>query len=342
VTRGLRWRRHLSADPVEIDTTLDGSALRGTTTISFTPTVEGLRVLPIQLFHHLRIQSATLERPETGARAAVAVMQEERPGGLFARLFGDELRDADVAVQFNEPLSRGAGVRLTLTYEGRDVLEGNNGRYSVGARDSWYPNLGTFDDLATYDMTFRYSSRNVLVAVGEQLSERTQGGQKVALWRSEAPIRVAGFNYGDYQKTSQDDAAESGISVDVYTHRGTPSGSMAKSAIADALNTARLGKIYFGGLPNRHLSITQQPEMTFGHRGRRSSFCRRHHSRRRPTSRSPTSTRASWTASRNSGTRSRGMRSRISGGGTRLAGRVIVINGCPKASRSLQPGWRWN
>jgi len=246
----------------EIETILDGAALRGRTTITFTPTADGLRVLPIQLFRKLRIQSATLERGDTAARTAVTVLQEEHPTSLFAKLFGDEQSDADVAVQFSEPLPRGAEVRLTLTYDGRDVLEGTGGVYSVGARDSWYPNLGTFDDLATYTMTFRYPSKNVLVGVGEQVSEKTDGGQKVAVWRSDVPIRVAGFNYGDYQKTSKDDA-DSGVDVDVYTHKGA-SGSMAGNAIADALNTARLGKVYFGTPPYRHLSVTQQPELNFG------------------------------------------------------------------------------
>jgi aminopeptidase N len=254
---------HLQVDAThyDIDTTLQGSGVRGTTTIAFTPTADGIRVLPIQIFERLRIQTATLDRG-TGAPAPVAVLQEPRPG-LFTRLFRDELRGADVAVQFSEPLPRGVPARLTLTYEGRDVLDGSDGRYSVGARDSWYPNFGTFDDVATYAMTFRYPSKNVLVAVGEQLSEKTEGGQKIAVWRSDVPIRVAGFNYGDYQKTSRADA-ESGISVDVFTHRGTSSGSMANDAIADALNTARLAKIYFGPAPYRHLSVTQQPEMTFG------------------------------------------------------------------------------
>src|SRR5262249_43532003 len=132
-----------------------------------------------------------------------------------------------------------------------------------GARDSWYPNIGTFDDLATYDMTFRYSAKHVLVAVGEQVMERREGGQKVALWRSEVPIRVAGFNYGEYDKTSKDDP-ESGVGVDAYTHRGSGFTGMARDAIADAFNTSRLGKNFFGAPPYHRLSLTQQPQMTFG------------------------------------------------------------------------------
>jgi hypothetical protein len=260
--RGKPIRLLADATHYDIDTTLQGSAVRGTTTISLTPIADGIRVLPIEIFERLRIQSATLDRG-IGTPAAVAVLQEPRPTGLFTKLFRDELRGADVAVQFSEPLAKGVPVRLNFIYEGRDVLDGSDGRYSVGARDSWYPNLGTFDDLATYAMTFRYPSRNVLVAVGEQVSERAEGGQKVALWRSDIPIRVAGFNYGDYEKLSRSDA-DSGVIVDVFTHRGTPSGSMANNALADALNTERLGKIFFGAPPYKHLSVTQQPEMTFG------------------------------------------------------------------------------
>src|SRR5580765_1729386 len=260
--RGKPIRLLADATHYDIDTTLQGSGLRGTTIITLTPMADGIRVLPIEIFERLRIQSATLDRG-SGSPTPVAVLQEPRPAGLFTRMFRDELRGADVALQFSEPLPRGVAVRLTLTYEGRDVLDGSDGRYSVGARDSWYPNLGTFDDLATYTMTFRYPSKNVLVAVGELISEKADGGQKVAAWRSDVPIRVAGFNYGDYEKTSRNDA-DSGVSVDVFTHRGTPSGSMAANAMADALNTERLGKIFFGPPPYKHLSVTQQPQMTFG------------------------------------------------------------------------------
>jgi hypothetical protein len=203
--RGKAIRRLTDASHYDIDTTLDGGSLRGTTTVTFTPATDGLRVLPIHLFPRLRIRTATIDRG--GTAAPLTVLQEEASQGVFS-----STDPADVAVQFSQPLTRGTPARMTLTYEGRDVVQSvGSGVYSVGARDSWYANLGIFDDLATYEMTFRFSSRNDLISVGEQVSERTEGTQKVAVWRSQTPIRVAGFNYGDYQKRSQSDQ-QTGIS----------------------------------------------------------------------------------------------------------------------------------
>jgi len=252
--RGRPLRLIADASHYEIDTTLDGSSLRGTTTITFTPTSDGLRVLPVQLFERMRIRTATME----GAVAPLAVLQGDP--SLSPRT-GDTA-PVDVALQFHEPLARGASVKVTLTYEGRDVVVKSPGDniYSVGARDSWYPNLGIFDDLATYAMTFRFPSRNDLIAVGEQVSEQTDGNQKVAVWRSQTPIRVAGFNYGDYQKKSQSDA-QSGFSADVYVIRRPEFTNMAGTPLADAVNTARVGTLYFGPIPFQRLSLTQVPQL---------------------------------------------------------------------------------
>jgi hypothetical protein len=247
--RGKPSRLLADASHYEIDTTLDGGALRGTTTVTFTPNAAGIRVLPVELFSRLRLRTATMER--AGTAVPLTILQEQRGGGT----------SSEAAVQFREPLASGAAVKLTFTYDGRDVLLGNAGRYSVGARDSWYPNLGTFEDLATYALTFRFPSKNDLISVGEQVSERTEGGQKIAVWRSEQPLRVAGFNYGDFKKVSRTDD-QAGISVDVHVLRGTEDfTSMAGTPLADAVNTVRVARQYFGPSPFPRLSITQQTQM---------------------------------------------------------------------------------
>ena len=257
--RGKPDRPFADASHYEIATTIDGGEVRGTTTITLTPSADNLRVLPVHIFDRIRIRSASLEGG--GTPVPVGVIHDEMPQGWLARLLNGEVSDADVAVVFPQPLTRGAPVRLKLEYDGSDVLEGSSGRYYVRARESWYPNLGTFSDTATYAMTFNYPARNELVAVGERVSERMEGGRKLAVWQSDIPIRVAGFNYGEFQKRSQQDA-ESGIGVDVYTNPAFS--SMAGSALADAVNTSRVGRTFFGDPPFRRLSITQQVELNYG------------------------------------------------------------------------------
>ena len=261
-TRTRPIRTLADASHYEIETALDGGALRGKTTVTFTPTVEGVRVLPIHLFERLRIRTAVVEAG--GGAVPVGVLQEDPAQGWLGRMFGDEVAAADVALLFRDPLPRGTPVRVAIEYEGRDVLQGSQGRFVVQARESWYPNLGTFTDLATYDMTFRYSDRQQLVGVGELVEERTEGGRKVARWRSQVPIRVAGFNYGEFQKRSQQDK-ESGLGIDVYAIRDTNDfGAMAPNAIADAINASRVAQAYFGAPPYRRLSVTQQPQLNAG------------------------------------------------------------------------------
>ena len=255
--RGKPIRMLADASHYDIDTTLDDVTLRGTTTITFTPQTDGIRVLPLALFQRLRFTSAAMDR--AGASVPLTLLQGD-PADPSARAPRDESGSVDVAVLFPEPLVRGTPVKVTLSYEGRDVVVRSPGSnvYSVGARTSWYPNLGSFDDVATYSMNFRFPARNDLIAVGEQVSERTEGNQKVAVWRSQAPIRVAGFNYGDYQKRSQTDP-QSGISADVYVINDSRFVSMVGTPLADAINTARVGGLYFGSVPFKRLSVTQQP-----------------------------------------------------------------------------------
>jgi hypothetical protein len=251
--RGRPIRMLADASHYDIETTLDGASLRGKTTITLTPMIDGLRVLPVQLFERMRIRSATVE----GSTVQVAVLQ----GDPSQSPRTGDVAPADVALQFSTPPVRGIPLAVTLTYDGRDVVVKSPGApvYSVVARDSWYPNLGSFDDLATYAMTFTYPSRNDLIAVGERVSEQVQGTQKVAVWQSRQPIRVAGFNYGDYQKRSQADS-QSGINADVYV--SDPAFiAMAGTPLADAVNTARVGGSYFGTLPFQRLSLTQVPQL---------------------------------------------------------------------------------
>jgi hypothetical protein len=152
--RGRPHRPIADATHYDIETTIDGGSIRGITTITVRPLADGIRVMPLHIFPRLRIRSASVERG--GASVPLGIIHDEIEQGWWSRVTGGEVADADVGVVFPEPLTRDGDVRVRLEYEGSDVLDGANGQYSVRARASWYPNLGTFSDVATFALTFRF------------------------------------------------------------------------------------------------------------------------------------------------------------------------------------------
>ncbi|MGH9317910.1 MAG: M1 family aminopeptidase [Thermoanaerobaculia bacterium] len=204
-----RSRAH--AQHYSIATTIQRNTdIQGTTTIAFRPTVSQLRVLPIHLFEKLRIQEASFSDSDNGPWQSVAMIQEK------------EEEDSDAAVVFPSPLAQGKTVFLRVRYSGKDVLHNEgDGNFAVHVRDSWYPNLPVLNELATFDLTYRFPKANEVVSVGKRVEDKTEGDTRVSIWKAEKPIRVAGFNYGKFKKLERTDK-DSGIQVEVYTNPGTP------------------------------------------------------------------------------------------------------------------------
>jgi hypothetical protein len=273
------------AERYAIDTTIAGNAeISGTTVMTFTSTLSG-RVLPVALTRKLRIDDVQVS--PAGAEpvwASVPFIQEK------------DNEDGDAAVVFPAALKTGSKYLLKFTYHGigNQVLrESGDGNYTVGARDSWYPNVGSFQDTAEFDLTFRtpQKSRNQVVAVGVESSNKIEGDQRIAVWKSTHPLRVAGFNYGNFKKMTQLDD-QSGVTVEVYTNPGEPdiirqinekmsprggsgpgsvgggvfvnTANLAQAAFADGANTSRTGNLFFGPLPDKRIAITQQSAWFYG------------------------------------------------------------------------------
>jgi hypothetical protein len=275
------------ADRYQIDTTIAPNAeVSGTTVMMFTCMKAG-RVLPIALARKLRIDDVQFS-PANNAPSWTAVP--------FVQENADE--DADVAVIFPSALQVGSHYLLKTKYHGvgKEVLtDAGDGNYIVGARESWYPNVGSFRDTADYELTFRIpqKSRNQVVAVGVLTDDKIEGDQHVTVWKSTHPLRVAGFNYGNFKKTSTVDS-DSGMTIEVYTNPGEPdiirqinmateaappdalfgselaggvhidTSRLAQAAFADGANTSRVGNLFFGPLPDKRLAITQQSAWFYG------------------------------------------------------------------------------
>ncbi len=287
--------------------------LAGLTTIELRVLAPGLRVLPIDLMPKLRIASASYGELPAAAAAApgadtadhpaepaepvviknVAVVQEDANGD-----------GGDAAVIFPEPLAKGALVQLRIAYQGDGVLrDAGEKNYYVTSRERWYPNIGTFEDPALYDLVYRVPAGNQVVSVGHKVSDQTAGDQDVSAWTT-GPVRVAGFNYGKFKSVERRDET-SGIDVQVFTNPGTPdalrelnrmmassgnrelarmgnddpgiynaapqatlgnisTGRLAESALADGINSARVYYAYFGPPAVKQVAITQQSEASSG------------------------------------------------------------------------------
>ncbi|MEO8033115.1 MAG: M1 family aminopeptidase [Acidobacteriota bacterium] len=250
----------VDATHYDVDTTIaSNSAIEGLTTIHLRPRLNGVRMFPVQILPKLRIKEATIL--VGGKRMPLEVVQEEIELGKLARLFHEEAADANAALILPSALPMNSDSEVAIRYEGRDVLRAIGESYSVRARESWYPNLGTFTDLATYSMTYRFPKKMTLVSSGKMVSQSEEKGQQISKWQSDLPLRVIGFNYGKFEKISENDAP-SGLKLDVYTQRDFQ--KMARDTMADAQNTARVATLFFGAAPYPQVAVTQQAEWNFG------------------------------------------------------------------------------
>ncbi|MGH9648353.1 MAG: M1 family metallopeptidase, partial [Bryobacteraceae bacterium] len=111
-------------------------------------------------------------------------------------------------------LAPGSVHQVEFEHEGDLITSAGNGVYSVGARSSWYPRGGLA--FADYDLVFRYPRRLTLVTPGDIVSDSVDGEWRTTERRTPVPIRVAGFNLGNYEKIS---VTAAGLTVNVFGNR---------------------------------------------------------------------------------------------------------------------------
>ncbi|MDE0104077.1 MAG: M1 family aminopeptidase [Bryobacterales bacterium] len=122
----------------------------------------------------------------------VDFLQQQRPSR------GPQTRPEDVLVVVLLPPGLAAPGEHTIAfeYQGRVVSEAGQGVYYVGDRGNWYPRLGIED--AVFDLSFRYPAGLELVATGTRVDDALDEGMRVSRFTSGKPIRIAGFNLGDF------------------------------------------------------------------------------------------------------------------------------------------------
>jgi hypothetical protein len=263
-----------------LQTTIEKNAnLIGKATTTFVSRVNGLRVVPFDLYGRLRVEGVTAEGGQQ-----LSFIQE------------DKNDDPDFSVILPKALAAGEKYTITTSYSGKDaVTNEGNGNYFPVARDNWYPNnaSSSLGEYTAYDMTFRIPKGMKIAATGTLVSDANDGGQNVSVWKSEVPQTVAGFNFGrfkvveaklttpeylvqsyaneeppDWVRSLQhavDDDMPSQVHMTPSVALGNMNTtSMIKHALAEGQVSVQLYSDYFGPLPYKHLAISQQTACNFG------------------------------------------------------------------------------
>ena len=268
-------------DHQQLETTLEKNAnLIGRAKTDFTAQLEGVRVVPFNLFRTLRVRSV-----------------KSQDGQPLAFIQEDKNDDADFSVVLPKALAAGEHFTVTTEYEGKEaVVNEGAGNYFPVARMNWYPNNpgGSFGEYASYDMTFRIPKGMQIAATGVRLSDTNQGGQNVTTWKSEAPQTVAGFSYGRF-KIEEGKLEKPQYLIQSYANQESPDwvnglqhaasgddlptmgghqsevalGTMSttglnKKALAEGQLAVQVYTEYFGPSMFTHMQLTQQSACNFG------------------------------------------------------------------------------
>lgn len=251
-------KRVVDAEHYKIENAIKGDKLTANAECTIAALTDGERMLSIGLLPDLRVSRVMLGEKE------IDYIQE------------DKKKDGSFYVILPEPMTKGRKYKLTVEYQGEKVLQdAGGGNFAIGARTSWYPNINTFKDRATFDLTFKVPKQFTLISVGKKVKEWTDGDFAASQWVSETPLAVAGFNYGRFKMQELSDETTKykieGYAVSEMPDglRNTGIGGMAPSSLigrslTEAQNSMRIFTHFFGPLPYGRVAITQQPQASFG------------------------------------------------------------------------------
>jgi hypothetical protein len=248
-----------------------GADLNATAHLNLEPRLAGQNVLIFDLDANLRLESV-----KDSSNNSLAFYQSRETKDR-SQSYGDY-----VAVILAQPLAVGASLSLDFRYGGkRAIRKAGTGNYFCES-SGWYPERpNSFSARADFDLTFRSPKNSVLVATGEKTGDSVDGGTRVTTWKSEIPLAVAGFAYGDY-KVTNDKAGD--VVIDIYANREPDDvmtqvqryfeegpgaqqaavGSMSPSVMAKTMgteiaNAVRVFSAWYGPFPYKHLSVTSLP-----------------------------------------------------------------------------------
>jgi len=246
--RGSQYTLTIDIEHQKLDASFDKSGkIDGAAQTTFVSTVDGLCVIPFDLFHTLRVRN---------------VLDSDGKPLDFVQESKDE--DANFFVILPKPMAKGQRATIITIYSGKDaVLNVGAGNYFPVARDDWYPNT-TFGDYATYELTFRVPKQLTMVGTGLPGKTYVEGDERITEWKADVPQAVAGFNFATYKK-EEAAAPDSKYVIEGYANtEGGARSDMLRREVAEAQLAIQLYTDYFGPAPYQRLALTEQPANYFG------------------------------------------------------------------------------
>ncbi|MGZ7107153.1 MAG: M1 family aminopeptidase, partial [Candidatus Angelobacter sp.] len=228
---------------------------------TLTPQRSGLRTVILELSRYLKLTEVRVN----GAPAEF--IQNEAISGSDLSRRGDDL----IGVVMPAALEKDRPVKLQFKYSGPVMFNAGGDVIYVGARGTWYPNVGpTFSN---FDLTFECPSDWSVVGTGKQVSSTLADGKRTTRFVTSKPIGRAGFNLGKFVSATSTAGA---VEIHAYGARNVeqslagaearvgkkPDPARATQQIADqAANTVQFLSTELDPFPYLNLEITQLPGM---------------------------------------------------------------------------------
>lgn len=226
---------------------------------TLTPQHSGQRTVILDLSRYLKLTEVRVN-----GEPAEFIQNEAINGSDLSRR-GDDL----IGVVFPTPLEKDHPVKLSFKYAGPVMFNAGGELLYVGARGTWYPNVGpTFSN---FDLTFECPSDWTVVATGKKVSSTVADGKQITHFVTEKPIGRAGFNLGKFVAAT---SSAGGVDVHAYGARNverslagaearagkTPDPARATQQIADqAASAVQFLSTQLDPFPYSNLEITQLP-----------------------------------------------------------------------------------
>lgn len=211
---------HFSLDNIRIDATIHPDLAMQAVTRATLRLQNGQprAALPFNLSPQMHITAATVDG---------------HPAEVFDRasLRSDLIRandDRQFLLISNPPLDPAVPHEIEIHHEGSVIRDAGNQVYFVESRGTWYPRTGSA--LTNYDMTFRYPKNLTLAATGIESEDRAEGDWRITRVKTEAPVRFAGFNLGNFQSVVQE---HNGYKIELYANRQLESALTPKAAVPE-------------------------------------------------------------------------------------------------------------